>query len=50
VEQGQWSLDHEQEGRARAAARRFAQSPIDLLAEGDAAGDYALANDEPLPA
>ena len=49
VEQGQWSLLHDQDGRARAAARRFAQTPINLLAEADAADAYALANDEPLP-
>lgn len=49
VEQAQWSLDHEQDGRARAAARRFAHNGIDLIA--DVAGDeaHALANDIPMP-
>ncbi|HEX9116270.1 MAG TPA: acyl-CoA dehydrogenase family protein [Anaerolineae bacterium] len=51
VEQAQWSLDHEQDGRARAAALRFARSGIDLIEDsGDLAMSYALANDEPLPA
>ena len=49
VEQAQWSLDHEQDGRARAAARRFAHNGVDLIA--DVAGDeaHALANDIPMP-
>lgn len=49
VEHAQWSLDHEGDGRARAAALRFAQSPIDLIADLDAAAAAALANDEPMP-
>ncbi len=49
VEQGEWSLAHEGDGRARAAAVRFSRSPIDLLADAAAIDDYALANDEPLP-
>ena len=49
VEQAQWSLAHERDGRARAAALRFAQSPIDLVAAMDAHADRALADDAPLP-
>ncbi len=49
VEHGQWSLDYEQDGRARAAALRFAATPIDLITELDAAHARALANDEALP-
>lgn len=49
VEHAQWSLDHEQDGRAQAAARRFAQTPIDLICAVTAEESYALANDEPLP-
>lgn len=48
VEQAQWSLDHERDGRARAAAVRFARAPIDLLAPADVVDDAALANDQPL--
>jgi len=33
VKHAQWSLDHESDGRAAAAARRFANSGIDLLGE-----------------
>lgn len=36
VEQGEWSLQQEKDGRARAAALRFAQSGIDLI------GDFEL--------
>jgi alkylation response protein AidB-like acyl-CoA dehydrogenase len=49
VEQGQWSLDHEHDGRAAAAAARFARHGVDCLAEPDA-GAAALADDRPLPA
>ena len=49
VEQAQWSLAHERDGRARAAASRFAHSPIDLLATPDPAADRALVDDAPLP-
>ena len=48
VEHAQWSLDNEQDGRAMAAARRFVQSGVNLLAEMDPADALALANDEPL--
>ena len=47
VRHAQWSLDEEHDGRARAAARRLALSPIDLLAEVDAGESAALANDRP---
>jgi acyl-CoA dehydrogenase len=36
VEHAQWSLDHEQDGHARAAACRFAQAPVDLISDADA--------------
>ena len=36
IKHAQWSKDHESDGRAAAAARRFANSGIDLLV------DYAL--------
>ena len=49
VEQGQWSLDYEHDGRGRAAALRFAATPIDLITELDATHARALANDEALP-
>jgi hypothetical protein len=49
VEQAQWSLDYEQDGRAQAAACRFAQSPVDLTRALTAEDSFALANDEPLP-
>lgn len=50
VEHAQWSLDHEHDGRARAAALRFAQSGIDLVRDDvDAEVAHALANDEPFP-
>ena len=44
----EWSLAHEHDGRARAAALRFARTPIDLIADADPRLDAALANDEPL--
>jgi acyl-CoA dehydrogenase len=50
VEHAQWSLDHERDGRARAAALRFARSGVDLIIDGDDEDLFALANDEPLPA
>jgi acyl-CoA dehydrogenase len=43
-----WSLKHERDGRARAAALRFARSAIDLIADDDH-DDLALADDQPLP-
>lgn len=50
VEHAQWSLDHEHDGRTRAAARRFAQAGVDfILDQADADDAYALANDTPLP-
>jgi alkylation response protein AidB-like acyl-CoA dehydrogenase len=51
VEAAEWSLIHERDGRARAAALRFAQTPIDLLIDepADAQAVLALANDEALP-
>ncbi len=48
VEQAQWSLDNEHDGRTRAAAVRFSRGRIDLIAGSDMADDAALANDEPL--
>ncbi|GAB4191404.1 MAG: hypothetical protein OHK0022_05110 [Roseiflexaceae bacterium] len=50
VRHAQWSLDHEHDARARAAALRFAQAGVDLIdAAGPLAADEAaLANDEPL--
>ncbi len=49
VEAAEWSLAHEHDGRARAAALRFARTPIDLITAADPAADRALANDAPLP-
>jgi alkylation response protein AidB-like acyl-CoA dehydrogenase len=53
IEHAQWSLDHEQDGRARAAARRLAQSGIDGIVDvGSSLGvpeTGALANDDPIP-
>jgi acyl-CoA dehydrogenase len=47
----QWSLDHENDGRAQAAAVRFARHGVDQLAESDDGADaFALADDRPLPA
>lgn len=48
VRHAQWSLDVERDGRARAAALRFARNGVDRVADGDPL-DRALANDEPLP-
>jgi alkylation response protein AidB-like acyl-CoA dehydrogenase len=44
VAHAQWSLDHERDGRARAAALRFARSPVDLISD-TALADAALAMD-----
>jgi alkylation response protein AidB-like acyl-CoA dehydrogenase len=49
VEHAQWSLDHERDGRARAAALRFARSGVNLIADGSDEDLFALANDQPLP-
>jgi alkylation response protein AidB-like acyl-CoA dehydrogenase len=35
IEHAQWALDHEQDPRPRAAARRFARSRIDLITDVD---------------
>ncbi len=43
-----WSLAEEHDGRARAAALRFARSPLDLIVDADD-DDEALAADRPLP-
>jgi len=48
VEAAEWSLAHERDGRARAAALRFARAPIDHITVTDPRLDAALANDEPL--
>jgi alkylation response protein AidB-like acyl-CoA dehydrogenase len=48
VRHAQWSLDHERDGRSRAAALRFVRNGIDRVADGDPL-DRAIANDEPLP-
>lgn len=45
AQQAQWSLDHEQDGRALAAARRFVGAGINLLVEVDAGDARALADD-----
>jgi len=52
AEQAQWSLDEQGDGRAAAAAHRFAVHGVDLLGEhgsGDLHASRALANDEPMP-
>ncbi|RMG89322.1 MAG: acyl-CoA dehydrogenase [Chloroflexi bacterium] len=49
VEHAQWSLEHEQDGRARAAALRFVRSHIDLITDMPLDEAAVLANDEPLP-
>jgi hypothetical protein len=43
--QAQWSLEHERDARAAAAARRFAHSALDLIAEHDPADSAALLAD-----
>jgi hypothetical protein len=48
VEHAQWSIDHEQDVRARAAAHRFAQSQIDLIVDVDAEYVRMLADDVPV--
>jgi hypothetical protein len=50
VEHAQWSLNEEHDGRAQAAARRFAQTPVDLIRAVKVEESIALANDEPLAA
>ena len=49
VQQGQWSIDHEHDGRAAAAAVRLARHGIDCLVDPDPSA-AALADDRPLPA
>jgi alkylation response protein AidB-like acyl-CoA dehydrogenase len=51
VEQAQWDLDRDGDARTAEAARRFAQTGVDLLQgePGDAAATARLALDEPLP-
>jgi hypothetical protein len=43
----QWSVDHEQDNRPLAAARRFAGARINLLADHDAGDARLLARDVP---
>jgi hypothetical protein len=45
IEHAQYSLDHEGDTRARAAALRFAHSPVDLIVDVDPDDTYLLAND-----
>lgn len=45
VEQAQWSLDVEQDGRPRAAACLFAQTAVNQIAASDPADAAALADD-----
>jgi len=50
VRQAQWSIDHERDGRARAAAIRFARHGVDRLDDASAVGAArALGDDQPLP-
>ncbi|MDQ2974387.1 MAG: hypothetical protein M3R69_03115 [Acidobacteriota bacterium] len=42
IKHAQWSQDHEADGRATAAARRFANSGIDLLVDHDLDDAQAL--------
>jgi len=42
IRHAQWSQDHEHDGRATAAARRFAKSGIDLIVDHDLADAGAL--------
>jgi hypothetical protein len=48
VEHAQWSMEHERDGRARAAALRFARHGVDRIGETDL-GDARLGRDEPIP-
>jgi hypothetical protein len=43
VAHAQWSLDHEEDSRAMAAARRFAKQPIDSVVDVLASDAFALA-------
>lgn len=49
VEHAQWSIEHEKDGRARAAALRFARSGINLIADASLIDSRTLANDESCP-
>ncbi len=46
--QAQWSIDHEKDRRAFAAAARFAQNGVDMIAAEDLALSRLLANDGPV--
>jgi acyl-CoA dehydrogenase len=45
IEHAQWSLEHEDDRRPRAAALRFAQSQIDLIVDTDSDEAFLLTND-----
>jgi hypothetical protein len=47
-EHAQWSLDHERDGRARAAALRYVRHGVDRIGVTDLT-DAALARDEAVP-
>lgn len=47
VEHAQWSIDHERDGRARAAAMRYLRHGIDRITSTDLA-ESLLARDEPI--
>ena len=50
VRHAQWSIDHEHDGRARAAALRFARHGVDRMDDAGPLGDArALGDDLPLP-
>lgn len=49
ADHAQWSLAREGDARAAAAARRFAQAGVDLMAAPAGEESRALANDLPLP-
>jgi alkylation response protein AidB-like acyl-CoA dehydrogenase len=50
VRHAQWSIDHEHDGRARAAALRFARHGVDRMDDaGPLAEAAALGDDRPLP-
>jgi len=50
VRHAQWSIENERDGRARAAALRFARHGVDRLDAGGSLGEArALGDDQPLP-
>ncbi len=50
VRHAQWSLDHERDGRARAAALRFARHGVDRMGEATPLDEtLALGDDRPMP-